>query len=645
MSMTQKSLGLALRGRREAWGAAAILTIYYVLSMSRDLSFFDSAELAMVAAQGGLGHPTGQPLHTILGFLMAHLPGVSALVGINLLSALPTALTVIPICSLAEGLVGAPLERGGRVLLAGVAGLLLVHPVFWENGSRVEVYALGLFFAVWATARMTDALKNSEGFRGWLAAGIGFGLAASANPFVALMVVVPAAPALLVALARKRLSGRGVGGALVGGVLGLLPYLYIPLMAGRDAFVWGAPLRGPALWGYLTASDFSHNQGIEAALWAQHIWTWLGWAATHDLLPIAAVGVAAWAVTRRSLGRFMALGALSLTILWLTYNIIFNPNNPDYLGYLATPMALLVAGCAAAAARLWSQRPSIAVGLSLVLVGTALVSHPAVWTRTRHRDVLARTLAEGALAAAPKNGVLMVESDHWVFPLLYLQEVEHQRPDVVVWATGLSGTGWWWVRLLQRHPDLVRPPPRREPWVLQGRRFLTANPELIPEYEGWRLAVLLGRPGCAGPWLLKDARACIGEPVFGQEALAPAVAASVARLGAGSPSSDRVAAQVSMERGENLWRMGASGPALTAFRSGVPTELLPPIPAAFDAESVGRLDVPPLTWAKQVMIGDPSHNLYLAGLLLWYSNARETAAAHIHVAAQMGLAEALRGIE
>jgi hypothetical protein len=52
---------------RETAAACAALGLYYALSMSRDMGFYDSPELALVAVQGGVGHPIGQPLHTLLG--------------------------------------------------------------------------------------------------------------------------------------------------------------------------------------------------------------------------------------------------------------------------------------------------------------------------------------------------------------------------------------------------------------------------------------------------------------------------------------------------------------------------------------------------------------------------------------------------
>src|SRR4051812_26676681 len=62
-----------LSPRTSARWACAALATYECATMSRNLSLYDSGELALAAAQLGLGHPPGQPLHTLLGYLAARI--------------------------------------------------------------------------------------------------------------------------------------------------------------------------------------------------------------------------------------------------------------------------------------------------------------------------------------------------------------------------------------------------------------------------------------------------------------------------------------------------------------------------------------------------------------------------------------------
>jgi hypothetical protein len=46
--------------------AAVILGLWYLATMGRGLAWFDAAELALVAHTGGVSHPPGQPLYTLV---------------------------------------------------------------------------------------------------------------------------------------------------------------------------------------------------------------------------------------------------------------------------------------------------------------------------------------------------------------------------------------------------------------------------------------------------------------------------------------------------------------------------------------------------------------------------------------------------
>lgn len=654
------SLGLPLRARRNTWVAATVVLAYYLLTMSRDLSFYDSAELALVAADGGLGHPLGQPLHTMLGWLFARLPGVPTLFGLNLLSALPAALTVVPLVSIAEALTGTSLDpatdapdvptwlRADVVLPVGV-GLLAIQPALWENATRVEVYCLATLCATWAVARAAPlfAKPDLRQPRGWLAVGVALGLCASVNAVIALSAALALAPVFAVTAYRRQVRLFDVVRGLGGGVVGLLPFLYIPLVAGRaDVFVWGAPTGGEPLRRYLTNADFVHNQGITAAQIADNGVRWLGWAGAHLLLPLLVVGlVAHWLLGRRSgLGRGFAALAFGFGLLMLIQNVIFWPSIPDYLGYLALGVGVLGAGACAGVVRLAAlggRLRWLALGLGVALLLGVSLAHPAVYERTRHRDRLARTLGEGALKTAPNDAILIVDSDHWAFPLMYLQQVERLRLDVVVLPVGLSGASWYWDLLHRQHPYL-RKFALRGPGGRAGRirRLFAANPERPVLYEDYGLALGLGRrPYCPGAWLLGDTQACAGSFNRVRDQATDALIKHMRAVGEGSPPSAAVAARIALERGELLWRLDFAGSALRTLRAGVPAAYLPDL-GKVDVTRAGRLRAPPLRWKKKVLIGHWSRCLFLAARLLYAAGHEKQARAHLRAAALGDLPEA-----
>ncbi len=163
---------------------------------------YDSPELALVAEQLGLGHPFGQPLHTLLGALAVRLPGLDPLIALNGLSALAGALTVIPATSLAETLVR-PDPRcppGDLRFISPAVALAGVHTALWEPSTRIEVYSLAVFFVLWAAARCSNALLDQDQrSRLYFSVGLAFGLAASANVVCAFGGAIAITPRLLIA--------------------------------------------------------------------------------------------------------------------------------------------------------------------------------------------------------------------------------------------------------------------------------------------------------------------------------------------------------------------------------------------------------------------------------------------------------------
>ncbi len=669
------SLGLPLRARRSTWIATGAVFVYYLLTMSRDLSFYDSPELALVAVNGGLGHPLGQPLHTMIGWLFSHVPGVPPLLGLGVLSALAAALTVVPLVSIAEALSqprsgaeqpsAAPTLRWLRpdVILPVGVGLLALQPALWENATRVEVYSLATLLATWAVARAAPLFAvppedHQPGARpqgwSWFAVGVALGLSASVNAVIALSVALALAPVFAVAAYRRRLRLFDVLRGLGGGVAGLLPFVYLPLVAGRtEAFVWGAPTGGEALRRYLTNADFVHNQGITAAQMMDNLGRWLGWAGMHLLLPLVVVGlVAHWLLGRRSgLGRGFAALAFGFGLLMLIQNVIFWPSIPDYVGYLALSVGVLGAGACAAVVRLAAlggrfRWLAVALGLSLLL--GAAVAYPAVHQRTRHKDRLARTMATGALKTAPSRAILIVESDHWVFPLLYLHRAEGLRPDVVILPVGLSGASWYWNFVHNHHRDLRRFK-LRGPGGRVGRikRFLNANPRRPVLFEHYRLATALGRnPGCPGPWFTADDESCRLVFANSPDAMAPALERHYRDVAEGSPPASSVAARIALERGDLLWRFGRTNAALRVLRAGVPPAYRPALPVqSQNVSRVAPLRGPQRRWIRRVLIGHWARNLFIAARLLYAAGHSKAARAHLRAAALGDLPEAKNALE
>lgn len=602
-------------------GASLLLFAYYAATMSRSISLYDSPALALVAEQFGLGHPFGQPLHTMLGGLLARLPGVHPLIALNGLSALVSALTVIPATSFAEALLrpsrGFP--EGDPRFVAPTIALLGVHPALWEPATRIEVYPLATFFALWAGARFVHAvLAPNEGKAPFFSTGLALGLAGSANIVCATGVAIALTPRWLIGLFRKELPLASIGSALGGALFGLLPYGYVFAVAGRtDVFVWGAPTNLEAIQHYFTGADFA-GKGVQSwTEWVDHVGELLRWSMSNGLLGVWVAGFAGYALfaRKRGLGRFFYNVTWLFFVGFVARNGVFAVDVLDYLGYLAVPTWLAASGTALFVAYLAKRNAWGAAAAISAIIILLLVAAPGPQARTRHRDSFTEEAARNALAAAPDNAILIVENDHWVAPMLYVQERQLIRPDVVVLAYGLASSEWYWNFVYRRHPGLqlieLRGPGGRAGRI---QRFLRENRDRPVQVERVSIAARLGLRVCPSDWMLDSRRRC-PEP-RSEPALARAAAAALPELGDGSPGTASWIALMTLHRGHDLYTLGLPRSAVATLLSGVPQiEALTDLDLSSIPARISAMNHPEPSYLPHVALGHPAENLHYAAII------------------------------
>ena len=98
---------------------------------------------------------------------------------------------------------------------------------------------------------------------------------------------------------------------------------------------------------------------------------------------------------------------------------------------------------------------AVACTLMIVLVVGVVRNYPVIDQRRNH---LARTFAEDILVSLEPRSVLLASGDEVLFPLAYLQAVEHERPDVTVVAVGFLWRYEWYLEVLRRRDPHLRVP-------------------------------------------------------------------------------------------------------------------------------------------------------------------------------------------
>ena len=137
----------------------------------------DSAEFVVAAATLGVPHPSGYPLHVLLGYLFSGLPfGPFGPVGsvawrVNLLSAVADAAAVGVLCL--------AVSRWAGSVWAGVAaaGLFGFSANVWHYATNAEVFALhNLAVAALLLVSLLYAARPTATNATWIALVLGLGL-------------------------------------------------------------------------------------------------------------------------------------------------------------------------------------------------------------------------------------------------------------------------------------------------------------------------------------------------------------------------------------------------------------------------------------------------------------------------------------
>lgn len=588
--------------------AFCVLVVWFVATMPPGLMWFDAGELALVGQQLGLGHPPGQPFYTLLLALAAELPWVDPLVAMNGLSALCVAACVFP----ADAILRRSTELGDLP-----RGIILLTPgalyAVWDQAARIELYGPATLFFLATFAAVLVATERGDG-RGYLWPGLWCGLLAGINPVFA--VAAGAASALY---ALPHLVSLGVLRALLASVLGLVStfpglatYGYLHWVAGRtDRLVWGELETPAGMLAYLTGADYAHNRAESGTRWLPNLEAWLEWSWSEGMLPLLLIGTLGWLVGAELRRRLIA-PALATAMgfgFTLSYGAIYNPSVPDFSGYLLPALWLLPLGIAGWLGALGNTLGAGAAAALLAATGI-LGAHP-VWARTRHDLDMPRELARSWLESTPERGILLLRSDHLVFPTLYVQAVEGVRPDVVVFNMGWGASSWYWRYIYARHPDLPPIELTAPDTPTRVRRLVAAAVERPVRAEDLNIVSWLRIPPCPATWGVAIGAAC--DRV--EEENQPFVHAltgwwqTTAREDA---ISQRVLAGLARERTQMYWVLGDPLRALEALRAGVPPPPGAPagtttqLPLPMDPQPRPRPPLP--TGEGRVLIGSVEQN-------------------------------------
>ena len=401
----------------------------YLFTLAPGIVYWDSGELSVGAFSLGLPHPPAYPVFCMFGHMFDWLPFGSVAYRTNLQSAFFGAATVYLLYALIRNLTE---DRPGADLLAGSFALLFAsYTSFWSISVITEVYTLNTFFLLSTVTAVLFYEKNRD-YRFLLLSSFLAGMTLATHQSNVFFLPAYTGYFLLSGGNYKKVPLLAVAAFLF-----LLAYsvnMYLPLRASQGPLLnIGDPVTFPwfawvTKWGIYVDSlkgVFLNAENIVSA----------------KLLLAAAVAggliLLAYLLRRRpfllllvysavfySFGIYVFTGGPSASDRWGLAGKFYIP-----AVMLSVPLAATVLSWAVG--RLKKAGGSVLAAASVAIVAGAIVLALSSFRQVDNsRNFFAYDFGMNTLKSVDPDAALFGFGDNGVFPVWYLQKVEHYRDDV-----------------------------------------------------------------------------------------------------------------------------------------------------------------------------------------------------------------------
>ena len=406
----------------------------YLWTACRTVYVGDSGELTIALSTGGIAHPPGYPLYTILGYLWLKLtfflpPALAA----NILSGLAAAGTAVVLFFLCEQI------RGRKIPTVLSAGLALTYsfsyPV-WSSATNAEVYSFaGLLYCAALYAVVVFYHENSA--RRLATAAFFCGLTLTHHLSSG---VIWAGLLAVILIHRQTISRRTLAAAATLLILPVTLYLYLYFRFDPALPVnWMDERSLISLWSMVSGEIYQRFVGLpspgDLALFLRQVGRLLLTTFGPGLAVLAIPGIILMLWKKNRLAWIILPPAVLNLLMVSTYHI------PDYEGYLL-PLLIAVLLLMLSALGWLVDRFRLPAAAAAALAAV-LVLAPLAYNFARcdlHRFELARHYGADLLDSAPEGAILFLKSDNGAHPALYLHYAEGRRADIELYSTNSTLT-------------------------------------------------------------------------------------------------------------------------------------------------------------------------------------------------------------
>jgi len=483
----------------------------------------DSGDVILASWFGGVAHPPGYPLNTMLGWLFTHLPYEATVAyKADVMAAFLHALVI--------GVLFLSLQTITKhIYVSFISSLVLAFvPLFWFYAHALEVFQLNLLLisiSVYFLINWRDSVLAKKEYLKLLYLAIFFaGLAVFHHHTSALLF--PAYLYLIYTTKRKVLSGLNLPKMILVFFLGALPYLFIPLAAAAKTPInWDDPvtiknfirLITRADYGTFTASDFIIGSTLSQKF-VQLTNLFLFVKSDFSIFGLfILVGIYRMFTKYRQLFWFTSLAFISCGPFFLVYSGFPFPNN-FYIGlwerfllasylFLTIFLAFGLLSIFDLFVLLLSRKlkhygiKKITISLLVVIIPTLMVASliSSNYGKTNlSRFWLGDWLGEDILTSASPNSIVFVFGDTSVFNTQYVYYTDSRPKDIKLIKGGSLYAKEYRQQIAREYRSIIIPENFSEDTTRDSVRFVVSlikensasfdiyTRDFAPEIEGFK---------------------------------------------------------------------------------------------------------------------------------------------------------------
>ncbi len=431
----------------------------YLSTIPPTITLEDSGELISTAFTGGIAHPSGYPLWTMIGNFFTLFPFGSVAFRVNLSSSI--IMVAVCLCFVRF------LERlgGNKYIAASTALMLCLAKTNWSQAIIAEVYSLHLLFLVLLTLFAWKWSEEGKKRNLYMFAAFS-GLGMANHQFFTMLSIPYGLWALFMFRKNTRISKWNIAGCLAVIFLFLSINLYIPVRGSTVPPVhWFKETNVKTITEHLALGIYMKEggrkeEGFRGAIkhtgyGMKNLGEELGY------LPLLLVPIGLIWLFQRNRPLFI----ITISVFLLNYPVlnfiqrarfteIWKFVHRVYYGGGQMVMAIWIA-----AGAFWilqrmkgDKRNTAIIIISLAILLPTLISNYS--KNLRQNDYLAYNFSMDILDTLPENSTLFSTDDNIAFPVTYMQMVEERRPDIQ-----LIGLPWGKQYLKEKtlHEQLDRP--------------------------------------------------------------------------------------------------------------------------------------------------------------------------------------------